>query len=114
MNTADAVVLESLGLSSGLIENITAWRSGNDGQEGTDDDNVFENVDDIVQDLSSSGGLSSAEKEKLEGLIEKGLIGVRSDHFRGYSVGRFQDKDASAGIAFVIDREERIRYWKED
>lgn len=114
INTADALVLEGLGLSSDLVAKIISLRSGNDGQEATEDDKAFEDVGSIIATLSSQSGLSPAESKQLEEAMENELIGVRSDNFRGYSFGRFRNEDISVKIAFIISRDEQIRYWKEN
>ncbi|MCK5081544.1 MAG: general secretion pathway protein GspK [Candidatus Omnitrophica bacterium] len=114
INTVDTMVLEGLGLESDLACEIVSFRSGNDGLVGTEDDNVFQDTESILGSLSSEIGLSPANSEVLEGLINSGIIGVRSDYFRGYSFGRFRDADMSVRIAFVIDRDEKIRYWREE
>jgi len=114
INTADMFVLEGLGLSSDLAQKIISFRSGNDGREATEDDNAFKDVESIIATLSSAEGLSPAESEELEAAIGNETVGVRSDHFRGYSFGRFRDEDMSAKTVFVIDRDERIRYWREE
>ncbi|MCK5013408.1 MAG: general secretion pathway protein GspK [Candidatus Omnitrophica bacterium] len=114
INTADALVLEILGFSSGLAEKIIYFRSGNDGQAATEDDNAFENAGSIAATLASKIGLSQAESEEFEAVMEQGIVGVSSDNFRGYSFGRFRDGDAFSKIAFVINRDEQIRYWRED
>jgi general secretion pathway protein K len=114
INTADALVLEGLGISSELVERIIVFRTGGDRQEGTEDDNIFESAGSVMDAFSSSGGLSSEESEELETVIGSGIIGVRSDNFRGHSTGRFRDLDMSSKIVFVISRDEKIRYWREN
>ena len=115
INTVDTMVLEGLGLESDLAREIVSFRSGNDGLVGTEDDNVFQGTGSILGPLSSEIFLSPANSEVLEGLINSGIIGVRSDYFSGYSVGRFlDDENMSVRIVFVIDRDEKIRYWRED
>ena len=114
INTADALVLECLGMSSGLAEKIILFRSGDDGQEATEDDNAFEDIESVVTTLSSAKGLSPVESQELEAAIGGEIIGVRSDNFRGCSFGRFRDEDMFLKIVFVINRDEEIRYWREN
>ena len=114
VNTADALVLESLGMSEELVEKIISFRNGDDGTKVTEDDNAFEDAGSFGSVLSSALGLSPEEADELQAAIDSGMIGVRSDHFRGYSFGRFRDTDMFARIAFVIDRDEHIRYWREE
>ena len=115
INTVDTVVLEGLGLSADVARKFVSFRLGSDGKAGTEDDNVFEGAGSILGDFSLEMGLSPEEAKTIEDLINSGLIGVRSDYFRGYSVGRFLDNEnMSMRIVFVIDRDEKIRYWREE
>lgn len=113
INTADALVLEGLGLSSDLVEKIIWYRSGNDGREGTEDDIAFEHPNDVITAVGSARGVAPEDAEYFEEIMETGIIGVRSDNFRGSSVGRFHDGSQFAQIVFVVDRDDHIRYWKE-
>lgn len=114
INTTDALVLESLGLSRALAQEIIVFRNGSDGRAGTEDDNVFEDGESIIAALSSAGMLSAEGSKEIETVIGDGFIGVRSDNFRGYSFGRMQGEGMSMKIEFVVNRDEQIRYWREE
>ena len=114
INTADLLVLQSLGMSQVLAGKVIEYRSGNDGQEGTEDDNPFESPGEVIAKVSSVRGLLPEEKETLEALMEEERIGVRSQNFHGYAVGQFYDLSNAVGIEFIINRDRRIRYWRED
>ncbi|MBN1869286.1 MAG: general secretion pathway protein GspK [Candidatus Omnitrophica bacterium] len=114
INTADAVVLESIGFGTSLVEKIITYRNGNDGEEGTEDDLAFEKADSIIPTLSSAKGLLPEESGEMEAALERGIVGVRSENFHGYSLGKFRDEDMTVGIEFVMTRDEQVRFWKEE
>lgn len=118
LNTAGQYVLEALGLSDTLADKVIRFRRGNDSQEATADDNIFESVETVVAALSSGVGLSAEEIEQINGLIASGLAGVRSDYFHGESYGTLRagdddDTGVTMRIVFVVDREKNVRYWRE-
>lgn len=113
INTADSLVLNSLELSQELIEKIMQFRGGPDGEEATEDDNVFESADTIVPALMSAQGLSQAEVDQLNGMVSTKLLDVRSDHFMGHVLGELTDRDVSTEAIFVVYRDTRIEYWRE-
>ena len=98
----------------GLVEKIIHFRNGSDGEEATSDDNVFEIVKAIAETLGSAEGLSQEEIGQLKGVLGAGLLSVRSDNFRGQSLGQMRNTDKSAQITFVFDRNKVIKYWREE
>jgi len=114
INTADLLVLQSLGMSSSLAEKVISFREGDDGEEATADDNVFNNIQDAGLLLSSKVGLVEEEVDGFNGVMERGLVTVRSDFFRGRSIGGMRDLEVFKEIVFVIGRDEKIRYWREN
>jgi len=113
INTADDLVLQSFGMSGELAEKIVLFRKGNDGQEATEDDNAFESIGSIAATLSAGTSLSPAEREELDAIVEAGFMAVQSNNFRGRAIGGFRDRNIFANIVFVINRDEKIRYWQE-
>lgn len=113
INTADAGTLALLGMDEDLAGRIVRHRNGNDGEAGTDDDNVFESAQSFVADLSARISLSANDVAALTAIVDAGLIGVRSDYFRGRAYGRFADSRQSYEIVFVIGRNEAVHFWKE-
>ena len=117
LNTADKYVLQALGMSNTLAEKVIQYRRGNDSQEATSDDNIFESAETVVASLSNGVGLSAEETEQLNTVIASGLAGVRSDHFSGESHAELRDDDEKArlttSIFFIMDREKNIRHWRE-
>jgi len=113
VNTADGLVLQSLGVSRELAEKIVSFRAGGDGNEGTEDDNIFEDAGAIYVALSQKEALSGKDGEDLEAVIAAGFLSVRSENFLGETVGAFRDQEGAVRIVFVINRNAQIRYWRE-
>jgi len=114
INTADKVVLQSLGMSKVLVEKVIHFRKGADGREATEDDNIFKNVNTIVSTLINSEGLSKSEIAQINELIHNGLICVYSSNFKGRSIGKVKGSQKSTEIIFVVDRNKVLKYWRED
>lgn len=113
INSADKVVLRSLGLDDALVEKVIAFRKGPDGSEGTDDDNVFTAAGEIVALLDDYAGLSSQESDALSAVISSGPLSVVSDNFRGWCVAKLAGKTAGR-IEFVVNRAGDIMFWREE
>jgi general secretion pathway protein K len=114
INTADALVLQSLGMSQALAEKVIHFRKGSDGKEATQDDNVFESTSTIAQTLNDVEGLSGDEFSQLNSILGAGLISVRSDNFRGEAIGKLTGKETSGRIVFVFNRNKVMKYWREE
>lgn len=115
INTADALVLESTGMSEAMAAKVIHYRGGDDGVEGTGDDNVFEEASNAASVLNSAEGLSAEEINILNKLVGLGMIAVRSDHFTGTSVARIGQRKDISKIVFVFERGKKaIEYWMEN
>ena len=114
INTAGGLVLQGLGMSESLAEKIIHFREGNDGEEATEDDNVFDSTQNIAGALTASESLSPEEIEQFNGVAGSGILSVRSQHFRGESVGGLKDQQTRRRIIFVADRQKQIKFWRED
>lgn len=118
LNTAGKHVLRALGMSDTLADKLIQFRRGNDDQEATADDNIFESAGSAATALSSGVSLAAEEADQFNGVVASGLADVRSDHFRGESHAglRYDDEDEArltTKIVFVVDRGKNIRYWRE-
>jgi len=113
LNTADVLVLQSLGMRESLAEKVITFREGDDGKIGTEDDNAFENMQNAGSLLSSKTGLSVEEIDEFNAIAGGDLAGVQSNNFSGVSVGALQEQEMSAQIVFIINRDEQIRYWRQ-
>jgi len=112
INTADKLVLKSLGMSNSLADKIIHFRNGNDGIEATSDDNYFSAVENIVSILRAAEKLTQDELNQLTNIVFSGLLCVRSDNFKGESSAKVA-KDY-VRIDFVFNRDKTIKFWKEE
>jgi len=114
INTADTLVLQGLGMDEKLVEKIVRFRSGSDGIEGTEDDNVFMDVSTIARDLSEKESTTGSDNSVILRLTGEKLLSVRSDNFRGNSRGSVNGREGFVEIVFVYNRADNmIRYWNE-
>jgi len=114
INTADTLVLQSLGMDEKLVEKIIQFRSSSDGTEGTEDDNLFKEVDTITKDLSEEESTTGSDNSMILRLTSGELLSVRSDNFRGIARGSVNGREGFLEIVFVYNyADNMIRYWNE-
>ncbi len=98
INTASEKVLDAVLGDWGLVQDVLEYRRGPDGNQGTEDDDIFRDASDI----SMIAGLDPA------------LFSVQSSCFRIWAKSFFsEDKESFRGIEAVIDRTGKIYHWKE-
>ena len=114
-NTAPAKVMQALGLDEALAARVIEFRKGGDGAEGTEDDQVFQDVGNITASFSVGKSFSSAEYAQIANSISAGLVVVRSDIFRIYAIGRLirGSRTSDELITCVARRDGKVLYWKE-
>ncbi len=113
VNTADMLVLESLGMSESLVEKLIHFRNGEDGLPATKDDNVFKSPSTISSTLSREEGLDINELSQLQTVVSANLLCVRSNYFSCHSFGMIDNVDTCLRIDAVFDRNEHIKFWRE-
>lgn len=115
INTAGWRTLHALGLSSELAERIIRFRRGNDGMDGTEDDNIFKTVNEI----RNIGPLFIKESEEINRLVSLNVLSVKSNVFRILSSGILKkgNRKLQRNIICVVQRSgndpPRILYWHE-
>lgn len=112
INTASEVVLLALGLSESLVNNIVAFRAGNDGVGGTEDDNVFDSASGILQKINEYAHLSESEITQLSTIISQ-YLGVKSDNFSAGCEVRLSNSRNISRINCIMNRNGKILYWQE-
>ena len=116
INTAGFNTLYALGLNESLCERITEFRQGNDGIIGTEDDNIFNSV----EDLRDTGPMFTEESIQINNLIAGNMLIVKSDIFRINSAGQLKDSKSmrSRNIVCVLrrqkDKQPKVLFWYED
>jgi type II secretory pathway component PulK len=112
INTASASVLAALGLSDDILDKLLSYRSGEDKELGTPDDNVFDTSSNIVPVLSQAFHLSDSQVAQLSSVAAKSL-GTSSSNFMIKSIGRLLNRKAALEVTCVTDRQGKILYWQE-
>ena len=111
INTASYEVLYALSTNSVLVNKVIDYRKGRDKIEDTQDDNILKNQSNIANDLESSAGLNEEELNKIVELTSRGLLSVSSKNFTintESKVGRRHEL-----IVCVVNREKRVKYWRQ-
>jgi len=107
MNTAGSRVLGALGLTGDGIDEILTYRADEDDEEGTEDDGVFERLEDITGILSDNN-----DKTRLSNLS----IDFTSNHFRAHITAKSKDGKIIKEAEAVVSRsgvESEIVFWYE-
>lgn len=116
INTAPKEVLLALGLDDDIVEKILSFRSGEDGIEGTADDNLFEQSSQIAARLSRVYHLSASQLAELSNTISAQNIGVDSHNFMIKSIAKLDTQPhRQMQIICVFNKDERrILYWHQE
>lgn len=80
INTAPLEVLAALGIAPALADTIVEFRKGQDGEEGTSDDEVFESPSEVLPRLRSRLSFMAAQEQTLAGVAD--LLTAGSQYFR--------------------------------
>lgn len=113
INTAPAYVLFSAGLTEELAKKIIVVRRGKDGLEASEDDFIFQNVDQVAEDLRQFFTLEKEEIQEINDLVSGAVIGVNSYFYRIVSRATLDGKRAEANIECVFNAPTRtFSFWK--
>jgi len=117
INTASFSTFYALAGDMDFAGRIAEFRNGNDNIPGTEDDYIFE----TVEDLREIGPLFTEESIILNRLITSNVLGVTSNVFRigSYGILKRQEDDLKRKIVCVVQRQQldqdfQILYWHED
>ncbi len=104
INTAESIVLKSLGLDKKLADKVMLFRAGQDGEDRTEDDNVFTGTANIVPQLSQFTQLSPEELTILSQFASSGFVGVTSEYFTVFSKAGYGYKKGARSVVCVFQR----------
>lgn len=113
INTCSRVVLESLGLKNKLVEKIFTFRSGVNAKNETCE-GIFKSNPSLIEDLDGFVSLEEDERDALDALIKGNRISTESDCFTIVSIGKLPNRDENIRTSCVVDRNGRVKYWKEE
>ncbi|MBI4598498.1 MAG: general secretion pathway protein GspK [Candidatus Omnitrophica bacterium] len=111
VNTTSPVIFAALGLSPQGVAGLRAFRSGEDGLEGTGDDQAFSSVDGMEADLRAY--LPQADLGRLAQLMQKKLLTVSSRAFRFHLEASDGTPAHAVHAMGIIDREGHVKLWTE-
>jgi general secretion pathway protein K len=83
---------------------IINYRNGSDGIAGTEDDNIFKDINTIGAQLGSAMTLNQVEMKRIEDLKNAGYFKVLSGCFRIKSTGRVKNGKIKKTIEAVVKR----------
>jgi hypothetical protein len=114
-NTAPVIVMRALGLNEELARRLVDFRRGPDHKDGTEDDQGFQDAGSMTSTFSVGSEFSSEDYAQIANAVSAGLITIRSDVFRIYSIGRLirGSRTVDELITCVTKRDGTILYWKE-
>jgi len=111
INTVPQEILKILGMDDDLVKIIKDYRAGEDGEEATEDDRVFESENKIISNLRDFTGLFLEQETLLLELISKKLLGVSSKYF-SLEVTTYLADQPTKMFTILMDKE-RIYRWQE-
>jgi general secretion pathway protein K len=111
INTAPVNTLFALGLDEPLINKIYNFRTGQDGELGTKDDNIITKSAELMTKLSGFTFLAPAEIEALNNLIIQDLISAESKYYRIKALGTINNRTRE--VTCIVQRGGPIVYWRE-
>ena len=112
INTAEKVVLLSLGLDRRVADMIISFRYGEDNMIGTEDDRVFVSTANIIPALSQYIDMSESEVAVLSRVVEQNFT-VASKNFKIRSQAELNGGRMTREVTCIVDRTGRILYWRE-
>lgn len=107
INTADKLVLMSLGMGDELAEKVLNFRDV--------DGNIFDDDGGVADSLNQSENLSAEDVVAIDTILSKNLFSVFSYNFSGHASGKAEGRPDLLEITFVYNRDEKsIKYWREN
>lgn len=114
LNTAPRPVLLALGIMPSVCEKIIVYRNWHDGIEATSDDRFFENLATVTQVLANSSYLDDNEISNLMGIIQSGILSVKSQNFSAEVLAQLPHKNQVLRLKVVFDERGVVKQWEEE
>lgn len=112
INTASRAVLLAIGLNEMNTDRVLKFRVGEDTQEATADDIIFDEPSHIVPWLSQAYRLSSSEVAQLSNAVDL-YATTRSEAFMIQAHARGASAQSHASTVCVVNQAGTIFYWRE-
>ena len=115
VNTASAPVLLAVGFSEELTKKILAARRGLDGQDGTMDDYIFQQIYDFGSELGAFVDLTREDLDQIDQINFAGKIGTTSQFYSIKSTGYLLNKPQKKVISCVFNvKDDKMEYYREE
>ncbi|MBP9732945.1 MAG: general secretion pathway protein GspK [Candidatus Omnitrophica bacterium] len=111
LNTAGPEVLSLVDLHPGVVNKMLTLRAGPDGEQGTEDDIVFQSQDQIGTLLKQTYGLKLQEQLSLKHAFARRLVTLSSNYFSAVSVAAV--KQSRGQTLAVYGSRRGIQRWME-
>ncbi len=109
VNTASELVLKVTLQQDGAVDKMLRFRRGEDGEDGTPDDNYFTSPSVIVATLNAQNTpLAGPEQVAIENAISTGAIGTTSYFFSVHSQAVMAKDGTSIAVNAVLDRKGKV------
>jgi general secretion pathway protein K len=112
LNTAEGIVLQTLGLGQAGIEGLIAFRAGENNLEGDLDDRWLVSAHGLDSELKPFVPLE--DLVVLTKLVTANIVSTSSDAFRMSIDARTEDGASQTRVECVMDRKGTIKFWKAD
>ena len=112
INTVGSQVLSALGLDSDLVSKVEAFRKGEDNEEATEDDEIFENTGEILNKLREFAFLSGEQEAQLLTLISQEAFCVEAKVISLDIQTKISNRTAM-DFKIVLDDQWKIKEWRE-
>ena len=111
LNTTSRTALQALGLSPIGVEGLIAFRSGEDGAEGTPDDRQLVSIEGLESQLRAF--VPVEDLARLSRFAKAGIFGVGSSDFRTFIQADTGRPASRVQVSCVLSREGEIKLWSE-
>lgn len=113
INTASRIILLAFGMKESLADRLILYRNGEDGIPGTEDDNVFGSVREVISKLSQYYHLSSSDIAHLSAILDKGF-GTISTCFLVQGIVRLNKSRRESEFECVVNKDGEVLFWHQD
>ena len=111
INTAPREVLVGLGMDDVLADNIMLFRTGPDGEQGTRDDNFFNQTGNWDAELLKHVKMTNSDITLLNQIVATGRLGINSRNFRIRSLAVIPRKRQAVEIDAIVNIDGKILSW---
>ncbi len=113
LNFADEELMKTMGIYPDSAAKILELRRGVDGIEGTGDDEVFTNTQEVYDRLKSSFLLSEPEHQSLQAMTASNYFTFQPHCLKIVAEALLVNEKARSSVVCVLDLKNGFKYWAE-